>query len=96
MFDWGNGIREASIHELSWVALREISLNWEIPGKWLDKVYIKRASLGFTIRNVGYLYNSLPDNIHPEGLQSNYSYEYVEAGGNVYSRNYGIKLNLNF
>ncbi len=96
LYDWGNGIREASIHELSWVALREISLNWEIPSKWISKAFIKRANIGFVVRNVGYLYNSLPDNIHPEGLKSNYSYEYVEAGGNVFSRNYGVKLNLNF
>jgi iron complex outermembrane receptor protein len=48
------------------------------------------------VRNVGYLYNSLPDNIHPEGLKSNLSYEFQEAGGSVYSRNYGVKLNLNF
>lgn len=96
MYDWGNGIREASIHKLSWVALREISLNWEIPSNWINKAFIKRANLGFVVRNVGYLYNSLPDNIHPEGLKSNYSYEYVEAGGNVFSRNYGVKLSLNF
>lgn len=94
MYDWGSGIREASVHELSWVALREISLYWDIPQKWTEKLYIKNATLGFIVRNVGYLYNSLPDNIHPEGLKSNYSSEYLEAGGNVYSRNYGIKLNF--
>lgn len=96
MFDWGNGIREASVHKLSWVALREISLYWDIPTKWTRKAFVKSATLGFIVRNVGYLYNSLPDNIHPEGLQSNYSSEYLEAGGSVYSRNYGIKLNLTF
>lgn len=96
IFDWGNGIREASIHKLSWVALREVSLYWDIPQKWTQKAFIKSATLGFIVRNVGYLYNSLPDNIHPEGLKSNYSSEYLEAGGSVYSRNYGVKLNLTF
>ncbi|WP_255498684.1 SusC/RagA family TonB-linked outer membrane protein [Dysgonomonas sp. ZJ709] len=96
MYDWGNGIREASVHKLSWVALREVSLYWDIPKRWTEKAFIKGATLGFIVRNVGFLYNSLPDNIHPEGLKSNYSSEYYEAGGSVYSRNYGIKLNLTF
>ena len=96
LYEWTEGIREASIFDLSWIALREVALHWSVPKKWLDGVFVKGASLGFVVRNVGYLYNSLPDNIHPEGLQSNYSSEYVEAGGNVYSRNYGLKINLNF
>lgn len=96
LYEWGPGIREASIHELSWVALRELSVYWDLPKKWLSKVQVKGATLGLVVRNVGYLYNSLPDNIHPEGLKSNLSYEFVEAGGNIYSRNFGVKLNLNF
>jgi len=96
MHDWSAGIREAAILELSWIAVRELSLYWDIPKKWLNKAFIKGGNIGLVVRNVGYLYNSLPDNIHPEGLKSNLSYEFVEAGGNVYSRNYGVKLNLNF
>jgi iron complex outermembrane receptor protein len=96
MFDWGNGIREAAIKKLSWVALREISVYWDIPKNWLNKIYIKGGNIGFIVRNAGYLYNSLPDGIHPEGLKSNLSYEFIEAGGSVYSRSYGVKLNLNF
>ncbi len=95
-YSWTKGIREAAVHKLSYVALRELSLYWNVPKNWLNKVHIKGANLGFIVRNVGYLYNSLPDNIHPEGLKSNQSAEYIEAGGSVYSRNYGIKLNLTF
>ncbi|MDR0893105.1 MAG: SusC/RagA family TonB-linked outer membrane protein [Mediterranea sp.] len=95
-YEWSTGIREASVHELSWIALREVSLYWDLPKKWLKKVFVKGATLGLIVRNVGYLYNSLPDNIHPEGLQNNLTSEFVEAGGNVYSRNIGFKLNLNF
>ncbi|MCD8263850.1 MAG: hypothetical protein LUD02_06555 [Tannerellaceae bacterium] len=76
--------------------MRELSLYWNIPRKWTDKVFVKNANLGFVVRNVGYLYNSLPDNIHPEGLTSNKSAESREAGGSVYSRNYSVKLSLNF
>ena len=96
MYNWANGIREAAIIDVSWIAIRELSLNWNIPGKWVRPVFIKNAFIGFTVRNVGYLYNSLPDHIHPEGLRSNHSAEFQESGGNVYARNYGVKINLNF
>jgi len=96
LYNWTNGIREASIVDISWVAVRELSLQWEVPARWTQSFFVKGASIGFAVRNVGYLYNSLPDNIHPEGLRSNHSAEFQESGGSVYARNYGIKINLNF
>ena len=96
LYNWGRGIREAAVTDISWVAVRELSLFWNVPKKWTQNVFIKDASIGFSVRNVGYLYNSLPDHIHPEGLRSNHSAEFQESGGAVYSRNYAIKINLNF
>jgi iron complex outermembrane receptor protein len=94
-YEWSTGIREAAVFELSWVAVRELSIYWDLPKAWTSRVFVKGATLGFVVRNVGYLYNSLPDNIHPEGLKSNASWEFVEAGGSIYSRNFGLKLNIN-
>ena len=96
LYNWARGIREAAVTEISWIALREISLYYNLPKKWTENIFVKGASLGFTVRNAGYLYNSLPDHIHPEGLRSNHSAEFQESGGAVYSRNYSIKINLNF
>jgi iron complex outermembrane receptor protein len=96
LYNWGRGIREAAVADISWVAVREISLHWNMPGRWAENIFVKGASIGLVVRNVGYLYNSLPDNIHPEGLRSNHSAEFQESGGSVYARNYGIKINLNF
>jgi len=97
LFQWGgSAIREASICDISWVAVRELSLQWSVPRAWTEKFYVKGASVGFAVRNVGYLYNSLPDGIHPEGLRSNHSAEFSESGGQAYSRNYSFKINFNF
>tara|TARA_R110001583_G_scaffold85321_1_gene223540 strand:- start:29492 stop:32827 length:3336 start_codon:yes stop_codon:yes gene_type:complete len=96
MYSWGNGIRENSVMESSWVALREISLSWSIPKKWTKQISLQSASVGIMARNLGYLYNSLPDNIHPEGLATIYSSEYLEAGGAVYSRNIGFTVKMSF
>lgn len=94
--DWGSGIRNTGIHKCSWIALRELSLRYSLPTKWISKLYVQNVNVGLVCRNVGFLYNSLPDNINPEGLRSNYTSEYYEAGGSALTRNYGFSINVSF
>ena len=94
--DWGTGIRAQAIKKCSWIALRELSLRWSLPKDWTSQIYMQNVSVGFVVRNVGYLYNSLPNNIHPEGLATNQSSEYLESGGAAYTRNYGFNINVSF
>jgi len=49
----------------SWIALREVSLSYNIPNSFLEKMFINNASLSLTGRDLGFLYNSMPDNINP-------------------------------
>ncbi len=93
---WGNGIRESALFESSWVAFRELSLHYSIPQKLTKKLALNTVNVGFIVRNLGYLYNSLPDNIHPEGLPSNRSSAFVEIGGSAYTRSYGFNINVSF
>ncbi|NJO68979.1 MAG: hypothetical protein HC830_06540 [Bacteroidetes bacterium] len=93
---WGTGIRESALFESSWVAFRELSFHYNIPQKWTKKLALNNVNVGFIIRNLGYLYNSLPDNIHPEGLPSNRSSAFVEIGGSAYTRSYGFNINVSF
>lgn len=96
VYSWSGGIREEGIMKCSWVALREISVHWQLPKAWTSKAYMQNVSVGVMARNLGFLYNSLPDNIHPEGLNTTYSSEYMESGGAVFSRNIGFSVNVSF
>ncbi len=96
MHSWGTGIREEAVLECSWVSLREVSLNYVLPTEWTRKAYIQQMRLGLVANNLCYLYNSLPDNIHPEGLASNRSYEFGEIGGGAYTRRFGFTVNVTF
>lgn len=96
VYSWSGGIREEGIHKCSWIALREVSVHWQLPKKWVEKAYMQNVSVGLMARNLGFLYNSLPDNIHPEGLNTTYSSEYMESGGAVFSRNIGFSVNVSF
>jgi iron complex outermembrane receptor protein len=93
---WGYGIREFAIMRCSWIALRSLSLNWNVPRAWANKLYMQSITLSLVGRNLCYLYNSLPDNIHPEGLSTTYSSEFFEGGGSVYTRNIGFSINVSF
>lgn len=96
LHSWGTGIREEAVMDCSWIAFRELSLHWSVPQAWSQKLAMQRVNIGFVVRNLGYLYNSLPDNIHPEGLPSNRSSAFVELGGSAYTTSYGFNLNVSF
>jgi iron complex outermembrane recepter protein len=96
MHSWGSGIREETILETSWIAFRELSLQWAVPQSWARQIALSNVNVGLLIRNLGYLYNSLPDNIHPEGLPNNRSSAFVEVGGAAYTRSYGFNINVSF
>ena len=96
LHSWGTGIREEAVLDCSWVALREISFYWAVPKNWVNKAYVQGVNVGLVARNLGYLYNSLPDNIHPEGLSSNRSSAFVEIGGSAYTRSFGFNINVTF
>jgi iron complex outermembrane receptor protein len=96
LYSWGSGIRDEGLMKCSWIALRDISLSWSVPNKWTEKLYIKDLRLSCNVRNICYLYNSLPDNVYPEALVNNYTSQFREGGGRPYSRRYGLTLSLSF
>ena len=49
-----------------------------------------------TGRNVGYIYNSLPNNVHPESVRGNRSAEFRIRGYEPYIRNYTFTINAEF
>lgn len=95
-YSWSAGLRDNGIMESTWISLRDISLSWQVPEKWTSKAFIRNLTVSANVRNVCYLYNSLPDHIFPEALMNNYSAQFIETGGRPYSRRYGFSISLNF
>jgi iron complex outermembrane receptor protein len=89
---WSTGIREYSTFENNWVALREVSVGYNIPKKYLDKIRFNRVNVGIVARNLTYIYNSLPDHIHPESLFSNAPGAFAEYGGAPYTRTFALSI----
>ncbi len=66
---WGKFISTPGVIENSWVKMREISLTYTLPHKWIRKTKIfQNLTLSIVGRNLFYIYSSIPDKINPEGI----------------------------
>ena len=94
---WGTAtVNDYWVHDLSYLALREISLGYRVPSNIASKIGAKGLNLTFSARNLGYLYNSLPNNLNPEGVRSNKAAEFRERSNNPYTASYMLTINLDF
>jgi iron complex outermembrane receptor protein len=78
-----------------WIALREVSLSYDVPSSFLDKTFINSADLSLTGRDLGYLHNSAPDNINPT-ISSNAAgnARQMRSAPYVSSVTFAVKLNF--
>jgi iron complex outermembrane receptor protein len=95
-FSWSAGIREAGVFENSWVALRQVSLGYEIPPSLIHKLKLNNLRVSLVGRNLIYLYNSAHDHINPENENDSGSGSAFEDGGVPYVRSYGFMFNTSF
>ena len=86
-YAWGaQTIDDIWVHKLSYIALRNITVNYRLPNSISHKLGAKGLNLSFSARNLGYLYNSLPNNLNPESVRSNSASEFRIRGFALYSK----------
>jgi iron complex outermembrane receptor protein len=83
------------VFEQSWIALRELSLSYSVPRSMLRKFFIKDATVSVTGRDLGYFYNSMPDNINPV-IENNVASNPLQMGNMPFIRSITFDLNLKF
>jgi iron complex outermembrane receptor protein len=93
---WSSGIREYSTFENSWIAVREVSVGYDLPASIYKKAKFSSLRLTVTGRNLGYLYKTAKDGINPEGLYNNNSAGFAEYGGLPYTRSLGFSVKAGF
>ena len=87
---------EYMVYDGTYFSLREITLGYNFPQKWIKYVGLQDARISFSARNICYLYNKLPDHINPESMSSANPLVPIDWGGVPYTRNFSINLNLRF
>lgn len=94
---WGSGVvNDDWVHEVKYIALREISLSYRVPKSFSSKIGAKGMNLVATGRNLGYLYNSLPNDINPESVRGNGSYNFRERSYSPYTASFMFTVGLDF
>nr|WP_129734362.1 SusC/RagA family TonB-linked outer membrane protein [Parabacteroides goldsteinii] len=94
---WGTGtVNDYWVHDLSYIALREVTIGYRVPKSIASKIGAKGLNLSLSARNLGYLYNSLPNNINPESVRSNKSAEFRERSNSPITSSYMFTINLDF
>jgi iron complex outermembrane receptor protein len=92
--DWGIGIREASVFDASYVALREVSLGYTLPSSLVQRWRLNSLRVQVVGRNLGYIYNALPDHINPESVRNNKTSAFSEYGAVPFVRNMGVTIQV--
>ncbi|HJT72911.1 MAG TPA: hypothetical protein VJ720_02810, partial [Chitinophaga sp.] len=93
---WGNGIRENAIFDNSWVAVREVTVGYNVPTALYSKLKLNSLRVNLVGRNLFYIYNSLPMGLNPEGLYNNSSSSAADYGGIPFVRTMGFNLQATF
>lgn len=86
---------EPFIYDASYIKLRELTLSYTLPKKWLRKTPIENLSLTAFGRNLFILHSSLK-NVDPESNYNNGNGQGFEYGSLPSRRTYGLGLNIKF
>ncbi|MGV8134535.1 MAG: SusC/RagA family TonB-linked outer membrane protein [Mangrovibacterium sp.] len=93
---FGRGIGEEYIQDASFVKLREVAVNYEIPKRWLSKTPVQTASVSLVGRNLFFLYRESKD-YDPESTYNSSNYGAgVESHAMPTSKSFGFSVKMTF
>lgn len=89
----GMDLSEDQIYKSDYIALRSLSISYNLPKSFLSKMHIQSARINAFANNLCYLYKAIP-NVTPESTQGTNSFTEVTSIPGV--RSFGIGLNVSF
>lgn len=94
---WGNGvINENVLHENSWIGLQEVMLGYNLPARIANQLLVRNVRVSVFGRDLGFLYKTAPDNIHPYSVRNTNSGSAHVWGAVPYIRTLGFNLDIEF
>lgn len=84
------------IYDASYVKLREITVGYNLPSKWLRKAFFKSVKLSFVGRNVAILYQKTPKGLDPQATSTTGNAQGFERGFNLPQATYGFDIKVTF
>lgn len=96
LYQWSSGIRAQSIFDNSWIALRQVSIGYNLPMSVVKPIHFQSLKVSLTGRNLTYLWRTARDGVNPEGLYNNQASAFAEGGGLPFIRSMGASVNATF
>lgn len=94
---WGTGvINDYVLHENSWIGIQEVSLGYNVPARFANQLLIRNLRISVFGRDLGFLYKTAPDNIHPYSIRNTGSGSSHIWGAVPYVRTLGFNLDIEF
>jgi iron complex outermembrane receptor protein len=95
---WGQGVLNDNwYNEVEYIALRNISIGYNLPKRIAESFKAQNVYLSFNARNLGYLYNSMPNNLNPESFRGTTSTtSFLERVFMPYTASYTFTLKVDF
>ncbi len=88
--------KEAWIEDASYIKLREVKLSYNIPGDYLERLPLNRATVALDMQNPLLIYSNT-DGVDPSAIQNNANgFGFWEGGGMPGTRTIGFNINLGF
>ena len=94
-YSWGSRV-DNYVSKQTYMALRELTLGYNFPEKWIKHVGLQSARLSFTARNVCYIINKTRGKSNPDSFISNNVLTPYDYGTTPFVRNFSFNLNLRF
>ncbi|MDE1191823.1 MAG: SusC/RagA family TonB-linked outer membrane protein [Arachidicoccus sp.] len=91
----GNGIATPFIYNASYIKMREITFNYQLPKKLLSKWKIKDMSVAVVSRNPFIIHKDVP-NVDPDSNYDNGNGQGLEYGSLPSRKSWGININIKF
>ena len=93
---YSNSIESSAIFDASYVKLRQVSIGYTLPQKFIEKSILKSLKFSIVGRNLAILYKNAP-HIDPEtGFSSSNGNLGQEFGQSPSARNIGFNINMRF
>ena len=90
-----NGVAEEFMYDGSYIKLRELSLGWSLPSKWLHRTPLKSVRISAVARDLCFIFKNAP--VNPEGAIGRAdSSQAFELGSLPPTRTMGFSLNVKF
>ena len=95
---WSSGVINPDwFSEVKYIALRNVTVNYNLPATLARKIRASSLSVALNARNLGYLYNSLPNHLNPESFRGTTSTEsFRERSFSPYTASYTLTLSVGF